>query len=202
MLEACYGGYSFVGIYLPVGLWVGEVRRIPMKIVHKFPTTLLHSLEGLHELVDWEELLKLLSQDGSFLNSPAATACALMYTKDERCLAYVEKILDRFGNAGEHIVTWPTGSSYNSIRSSWNCVSHLVMIMINAICRLWLLCWKPCKIIFASSDCFGFCSSRLKLTSLVRVPVSSNNSSLHFSHSIIKVNGHNWQSTVPVVWVN
>ncbi|KAL3677962.1 hypothetical protein R1sor_020918 [Riccia sorocarpa] len=37
---------------------------------------------------------------GRFLPQlPSVTACALMYTKDERCLAYVEKVLDKFGNA-------------------------------------------------------------------------------------------------------
>ncbi|KAL3677462.1 hypothetical protein R1sor_027410 [Riccia sorocarpa] len=76
-----------------------KLEQIPMEIVHKHPTTLLHSLEGVHELLDWDKLLKLQSLDGSLLNSPASTACALMYTKDERCLAYIEKVLDKFGNA-------------------------------------------------------------------------------------------------------
>nr|APP91795.1 diterpene synthase-like protein [Marchantia polymorpha] len=76
-----------------------ELKKIPMDIVHKYPTTLLHSLEGVHEILDWDKLLKLQSQDGSFLCSPASTACALMYTKDEKCLGYIEDMLNRFGNA-------------------------------------------------------------------------------------------------------
>lgn len=70
-----------------------------MAIVHKYPTTLLHSLEGLHKEVDWSELLKLQSQDGSFLFSPASTACALMHTGDAKCLKYLEDILARFNHA-------------------------------------------------------------------------------------------------------
>ncbi|KAL2641406.1 hypothetical protein R1flu_008993 [Riccia fluitans] len=76
-----------------------KLEKIPMEILHKHPTTLLHSLEGVHDLLDWSKLLKLQASDGSFLNSPASTACALMYTKDERCLAYIESVLELFGNA-------------------------------------------------------------------------------------------------------
>lgn len=70
-----------------------------MEIVHKYPTTLLHSLEGLHKDVDWIKLLKLQSANGSFLYSPASTACALMYTQDPKCLHYLEDILAKFNNA-------------------------------------------------------------------------------------------------------
>nr|UPQ49771.1 ent-copalyl diphosphate synthase [Lunularia cruciata] len=76
-----------------------KLKKIPLEILHKYPTSILHSLEGLQELLDWEKLLKLQSNDGSFLCSPASTACALIHTKDERCLSYIEKMLDQFGNA-------------------------------------------------------------------------------------------------------
>ncbi|XP_058073719.1 ent-copalyl diphosphate synthase 1 [Magnolia sinica] len=72
-----------------------KLKRIPKEIMHKVPTTLLHSLEGMHDL-DWEKLLKLQSADGSFLFSPSSTAFALKQTKDEKCLKYLQKAVENF----------------------------------------------------------------------------------------------------------
>ncbi|XVF72401.1 hypothetical protein PTKIN_Ptkin12aG0118500 [Pterospermum kingtungense] len=72
-----------------------KLTRIPKEIMHNVPTTLLHSLEGMPGL-DWEKLLKLQCQDGSFLFSPSSTAFALMQTKDENCLRYLKKTVQRF----------------------------------------------------------------------------------------------------------
>ncbi|XVE77787.1 hypothetical protein DITRI_Ditri13aG0090800 [Diplodiscus trichospermus] len=72
-----------------------KLTRIPKEIMHKMPTTLLHSLEGMPGL-DWEKLLKLQCKDGSFLFSPSSTAFALMQTKDENCLRYLKKTVQRF----------------------------------------------------------------------------------------------------------
>lgn len=72
-----------------------------MDMLHKYPTTLLHSLEGLHKLVDWKTILKLQSPDGSFLFSPASTACALMYTGDKKSLEFLNNILKTFDGAGK-----------------------------------------------------------------------------------------------------
>lgn len=79
--------------------------RIPRDIMHKVPTTLLHSLEGMQGL-DWEKLLKLQSQDGSFLFSPSSTAFALMQTKDENCLRYLNKAIHRFNGGGKLIIKY------------------------------------------------------------------------------------------------
>ncbi|KAK7285344.1 hypothetical protein RJT34_20113 [Clitoria ternatea] len=72
-----------------------KLKKIPREVLHKVPTTLLHSLEGMPNL-DWDQLLKLQCQDGSFLFSPSSTAFALMQTKDENALKYLEKIVNRF----------------------------------------------------------------------------------------------------------
>ncbi|GLT61948.1 hypothetical protein SLA2020_346180 [Shorea laevis] len=72
-----------------------KLTRIPRDIMHKVPTTLLHSLEGMPGL-DWEKLVNLQSQDGSFLFSPSSTAFALMQTKDENCLRYLKNAVQRF----------------------------------------------------------------------------------------------------------
>ncbi|XP_059625876.1 (-)-kolavenyl diphosphate synthase TPS28, chloroplastic isoform X2 [Cornus florida] len=72
-----------------------KLRKIPKHIMHTVPTTLLHSLEGMPEL-DWEKLLQLQCPDGSFLFSPSSTAFALMQTKDDNCLAYLNRAVERF----------------------------------------------------------------------------------------------------------
>ncbi|KAL4312575.1 hypothetical protein GQ457_01G053180 [Hibiscus cannabinus] len=72
-----------------------KLTRIPKEIMHDVPTTLLHSLEGMSGL-DWDKLLKLQCQDGSFLFSPSSTAFAFMQTKDDNCLQYLTEIVPRF----------------------------------------------------------------------------------------------------------
>ncbi|XP_022898168.1 ent-copalyl diphosphate synthase, chloroplastic-like isoform X2 [Olea europaea var. sylvestris] len=72
-----------------------KLKRIPKDIMHKVPTTILHSLEGMPDL-DWQKLLKLQSSDGSFLFSPSSTAFALQQTKDDNCLKYLTKAVKKF----------------------------------------------------------------------------------------------------------
>ncbi|KAH7864663.1 hypothetical protein Vadar_032337 [Vaccinium darrowii] len=72
-----------------------KLSRIPRDIMHIVPTTLLHSLEGMHGL-QWAKLLKLQCQDGSFLFSPSSTAFALMETKDDNCLRYLTTAVEKF----------------------------------------------------------------------------------------------------------
>ncbi|CDP03636.1 unnamed protein product [Coffea canephora] len=72
-----------------------KLTRIPKEIMHTIPTTLLHSLEGMPDL-DWQRLLSLKCEDGSFLFSPSSTGFALMQTKDADCLRYLTKIVQKF----------------------------------------------------------------------------------------------------------
>ncbi|KAL2238865.1 UNVERIFIED_CONTAM: Kolavenyl diphosphate synthase TPS5, chloroplastic [Sesamum indicum] len=72
-----------------------KLTRIPRDIMHKVPTTLLHSLEGMPSLM-WQKLLKLQSADGSFLFSPSSTAFALQQTKDHNCLNYLANHVKKF----------------------------------------------------------------------------------------------------------
>ncbi|KAK1282540.1 hypothetical protein QJS10_CPB22g01313 [Acorus calamus] len=63
--------------------------------MHSVPTTLLHSLEGMPGL-DWERLLSLQCLEGSFLFSPSSTAFAFAQTRDQNCLRYLERLIDKF----------------------------------------------------------------------------------------------------------
>ncbi|KAK9067609.1 hypothetical protein SSX86_011720 [Deinandra increscens subsp. villosa] len=75
-----------------------KLTKIPMEVLHKVPTTLLYSLEGMQDL-KWEKLLKLQCKDGSFLFSPSSTAFALVQTKDDKCLQYLTNIVTKFNGA-------------------------------------------------------------------------------------------------------
>ncbi|XP_062205507.1 ent-copalyl diphosphate synthase AN1, chloroplastic-like isoform X2 [Phragmites australis] len=72
-----------------------KLKRIPKDMMHRVPTSILHSLEGMPDL-DWAKLLNLQSSDGSFLYSPSATAYALMQTGDKKCFDYIDKIVKKF----------------------------------------------------------------------------------------------------------
>ncbi|PHU29309.1 Ent-copalyl diphosphate synthase, chloroplastic [Capsicum chinense] len=63
--------------------------------MHKVPTALLFSLEGMSDL-DWQKLLLLQCADGSFLFSPSSTAFAFMQTRDYNCLSYLTNIVHKF----------------------------------------------------------------------------------------------------------
>nr|WCR39979.1 terpene synthase class II ent-copalyl diphosphate synthase [Salvia officinalis] len=71
-----------------------KLRKIPMDLMHRKPTSLLYSLEGMEGL-EWEKLMNLRSE-GSFLSSPSSTAYALQHTKDELCLDYLVKAVNKF----------------------------------------------------------------------------------------------------------
>nr|WEQ50541.1 CPS1 [Salvia officinalis] len=81
-----------------------KLKRIPLEIMHKMPTSLLFSLEGLENL-DWDKLLKLQSADGSFLTSPSSTAFAFMQTRDEKCYQFIKNTIDTFNGGAPH--TYP-----------------------------------------------------------------------------------------------
>ncbi|XP_062201584.1 ent-copalyl diphosphate synthase AN1, chloroplastic-like isoform X2 [Phragmites australis] len=72
-----------------------KLKRIPKDMMHRVPTSILHSLEGMPDL-DWAKLLNLQSSDGSFLYSPSATAYALMQTGDKKCFKYIDSIVKKF----------------------------------------------------------------------------------------------------------
>uniref|UniRef100_F2XFB2-2 Isoform 2 of Bifunctional levopimaradiene synthase, chloroplastic n=1 Tax=Picea sitchensis TaxID=3332 RepID=F2XFB2-2 len=75
-----------------------KLERLPTNILYALPTTLLYSLEGLQEIVDWQKIIKLQSKDGSFLTSPASTAAVFMRTGNKKCLEFLNFVLKKFGN--------------------------------------------------------------------------------------------------------
>nr|M4HYC6.1 RecName: Full=Bifunctional levopimaradiene synthase, chloroplastic; Short=PcLAS2; AltName: Full=Diterpene synthase; Includes: RecName: Full=Levopimaradiene synthase; AltName: Full=Abieta-7,13-diene synthase; AltName: Full=Neoabietadiene synthase; Includes: RecName: Full=Copalyl diphosphate synthase; Flags: Precursor [Pinus contorta]AFU73863.1 levopimaradiene/abietadiene synthase [Pinus contorta] len=75
-----------------------KLQRLPSDLLYALPTTLLYSLEGLQEIVDWEKIMKLQSKDRSFLSSPSSTAAVFMRTGNKKCLEFLNFVLKKFGN--------------------------------------------------------------------------------------------------------
>ncbi|EFJ12417.1 hypothetical protein SELMODRAFT_124329 [Selaginella moellendorffii] len=76
-----------------------KLKGISLDTIHSAPTTVLFSLEGLQECIDWTQILTLQSEDGSFLTSPSSTACVYLHTKDEKCLTYLRNLVKLHKNA-------------------------------------------------------------------------------------------------------
>ncbi|XP_059071792.1 bifunctional isopimaradiene synthase, chloroplastic-like [Cryptomeria japonica] len=75
-----------------------ELKKVSFEELHSHPSTMLQCLEGIQEVVDWKNILKLQSQDGSFSSSPASTACVFMQTGDNKCLRFLTSLVAKFGD--------------------------------------------------------------------------------------------------------
>ncbi|XP_011081991.1 copal-8-ol diphosphate hydratase, chloroplastic-like isoform X2 [Sesamum indicum] len=74
-----------------------KMERAPIELMHNVPTCLLYNLEGLENLeLEWPKLLKLQTPKGTFLTSPAATSFAVMETKDENCITFINYVVNKF----------------------------------------------------------------------------------------------------------
>nr|XP_010324500.1 copal-8-ol diphosphate hydratase, chloroplastic [Solanum lycopersicum] len=72
-----------------------KFTRFPKDLIHTIPTIVLFSLEGLRDL-DWQRLLKLQMEDGSFLTSPSSTAIVFMNTNDDKCFTFLQNAVQKF----------------------------------------------------------------------------------------------------------
>lgn len=77
-----------------------KLRRIPFDALYAQPTTLVHSLEFLGRELDPERVGRLRGQNGSYGNSPSATAHVLAHARDERAERYLRRALDVSLNGG------------------------------------------------------------------------------------------------------
>ncbi|KAH7652057.1 Neoabietadiene synthase protein [Dioscorea alata] len=88
-----------IGLALPYDLpCIEKILSLREKKIkrHAIHTTLLYSLEALQDVVQWDKILKLQCGNGSFLNSPSATAAAYMMTGDTKCLEFLTFIVNHF----------------------------------------------------------------------------------------------------------
>eukprot|EP01018_Ginkgo_biloba_P029174 Gb_36202 [translate_table: standard] len=75
-----------------------KLTSISTDTIHSAPTSLLYSLEGVQDMINWNKILELQCKDGSFLGSPSSTTYVLMHTRDDKCLGFLTRIMSKFGN--------------------------------------------------------------------------------------------------------
>ena len=70
-----------------------KIGHIPPRLVYNVQTPLLHSLEYLGARLDVAGIRTRLSANGSFANSPSATAFFLSRGDDDRCWEYLDAVV-------------------------------------------------------------------------------------------------------------
>lgn len=98
---------SHLGLPLPFEL-LGRVtmirdeklQRTSLDTFYDGPTTLAHSLEFLGPNIDPQRVMKLRSPNGSFGNSPSATAHVLAFAYDTQAECYLRRVMDTSLNGG------------------------------------------------------------------------------------------------------
>lgn len=84
------------------------------KYVYLKTTTLLHSLEFFNEKnLNFEKILTFQARNGSFLNSPSATAFVYMHTHNHKALQYLEEVANVFGGVA------PVNYPLDIFRANW-----------------------------------------------------------------------------------
>ena len=76
------------------------ICRLSREEIYTVPSPLLYSLEGIQDIVEWGKIMDVQSEDGSFLGSPASTACVFMHTGDVKCLEFLSNVVSKFGDFG------------------------------------------------------------------------------------------------------
>ena len=91
-----------------------KIGHIPPRLVYNVKTPLLHSIEYLGNRLDIEAARKQLSPNGSFANSPSATAYFLLKTRDEQANEYIAMLLRNRGDG-----SLPTVAHFEVFEIAW-----------------------------------------------------------------------------------
>src|SRR3989442_1603035 len=88
--------------------------HIPPRLIYSVKTPLLHSLESLGNRLAVEAARAQLSPNGSFANSPSATAYFLLKTRDEQANEYIALLLRNRGDG-----SLPTVAPFEVFEIAW-----------------------------------------------------------------------------------
>jgi halimadienyl-diphosphate synthase len=91
-----------------------KIGHIPPRLIYNVKTPLLHSLEYLGNRLDVEAARKQLSPNGSFANSPSATAFFLRKTHDEQANEYIAMLMRNRGDG-----SMPTVEPFEVFEIAW-----------------------------------------------------------------------------------
>jgi halimadienyl-diphosphate synthase len=91
-----------------------KIGHIPPRLIYNVKTPLLHSLEYLGNRLDVEAAKKQQSPNGSFANSPSATAYFMLKTRDEQANEYIALLLRNRGDG-----SIPTVAPFEVFEIAW-----------------------------------------------------------------------------------
>ncbi|XP_039839298.1 dolabradiene synthase KSL4, chloroplastic-like [Panicum virgatum] len=70
-------------------------------------------VEGLGNLLDWDQAMAYQRKNGSFFNSPATTAAAAIHNYNGRALDYLDTLISKFGSSVPTVYPW---NAYSRLR--------------------------------------------------------------------------------------
>ncbi len=91
-----------------------KIGHIPPRLIYNVDTPMLHSLEYLGGRIDANAARGRLSPNGSFANSPSATAYFLLRTADEKASAYLRSVINARGDGSV-----PTVAPFEVFERAW-----------------------------------------------------------------------------------
>ncbi|HEY0492370.1 MAG TPA: hypothetical protein VGD57_02765 [Candidatus Dormibacteraeota bacterium] len=91
-----------------------KIGHIPPRLIYNVDTPLLHSLEFLGGRIDAEAARARISPNGSFANSPSATAFFLLHAADAKASAYLDAVLAARGDG-----SLPTVAPFEVFELAW-----------------------------------------------------------------------------------
>ncbi|GAB2225239.1 hypothetical protein Droror1_Dr00006030 [Drosera rotundifolia] len=92
--------------------------------------------EGMGELQDWEMAMTYQRKNGSILNSPSATAAALLHIHDSSCHSYLCSVLQRFGSAVPRCILPTCMLAFVWLTNYRDCYTFLDMVFPQNGCRV------------------------------------------------------------------
>ncbi|MBA2362121.1 MAG: hypothetical protein H0V86_01160 [Chloroflexia bacterium] len=110
-----------LGLKLPYDRFVNlgalqteKLGQIPPGLLYEEPTTLVHSLEFMNGQIDTDRVHRLRATNGSYGNSPSATAHVLGHVRDGPAEIYLRRVLSMSVNGGV-----PTTYPIDTFERSW-----------------------------------------------------------------------------------
>ena len=91
-----------------------KIGHIPPQLIYNVATPLLHSIEYLGNRLNVEAARRQLSPNGSFANSPSATAFFLTKTQDETAQEYIARLIRNRGDG-----SIPTVEPFEVFEIAW-----------------------------------------------------------------------------------
>jgi hypothetical protein len=110
-LESFGINFEFPALSQLKALYKCKIRKFsPDEIYSQHQTSVLHSLEALTGIIDFNRVSHHCSEDFGILGSPSATAAYIINAsiRDERAIRYLKRVVNAYGGDGQVPSAFPT----------------------------------------------------------------------------------------------